>query len=224
MMSTQPLATQAQISRHPSPCRTPSSFLAACLASATLLAVYALEWTLVDLLTPFLMPLAWGLAWLAMLAALCMALSHAWRRRRTAHHAWLPLAICLGALLLVAFVPFTRLWLTADFHLKRTQREAVIAEVLSGHLTPNLPHSQDLIRLRASANLSAGGNEIIVQNQQKPQGKTFVFFYSYRGMLNNYSGFLWVPEGSRPEQFQDAGDAGTIIESMGGHWYFIGHR
>ena len=54
--------------------------------------------------------------------------------------------------------------------------------------------------------------------------KKYVFFYTFRGILDNYSGFLWVPEGGKPELFQDAGESGTEVLFYGGNWYFIGHH
>jgi hypothetical protein len=186
-----------------------------------LLLTLAFQWYLADVFTPFFaMPLL-GLAWLLALLGAFRSAAYACLHRREGLSAFAPLLVSAGALLVAFFVPFTSLWLHADFHFNKTAREEVVAKVLSGDLAPNVPHNAKLIALPKDHDVSMGGNEIIVEG---PHDRPYVFFFSFRGILDNYSGFLWVPDGARPERFDDASDPGTEIESYGGNWYFIGHR
>lgn len=86
-------------------------------------------------------------------------------------------------------------------------------------------YNASLIALPKPPNLSMGGNEIIVEGVTK---NPYVFFFTFRGIVDKdfdpYSGFLWVPDGGKPEQFMDANESGTEIVPFSGHWYFIGHR
>jgi hypothetical protein len=49
-----------------------------------------------------------------------------------------------------------------------------------------------------------------------------VFFYTFRGVLGHYSGFLFVPEGGTPESYGESnGDRLIEIMPMEPHWHFV---
>lgn len=66
-----------------------------------------------------------------------------------------------------------------------------------------------------------GGNEIVVERHREG---AYVLFFTYRGVLDNYSGFLFVPQGGDPRGFRDLGETGTTIEPLEQQWYFVAHR
>jgi hypothetical protein len=196
-----------------------SKTLALCIASsALLLGVAALRWSLVDILTPFLLIPIEGVVWLLFACVLLASVVAAVRHRSNRLKALLPLAVCAAALTAVLSVPFTQIWLSANFHLKRQAREHVVHEMLAGTLRPNVQHNRSLVALLGGASVSAGGNEVVTHDA--PTGK-FVFFFTYRGILNSASGFLWVPSGASPEQFAELN--GPIAEAIqyAQNWYFI---
>lgn len=181
----------------------------------------AFQWNIIDAITPFLgLPLL-GLAWLLVMLSAVLAATYAYRHRCKGAFAFAPLAVSTGALLLAFFVPFTQLWLYANFHLNKSAREQVVEKVRSGVFKPNVAHNAKLIALQNDSGVSMGSDKIIVEG---PLNNPYVFFFTFRGILDNYSGFLWVPDEGKPEQFSDADESGTEIESFGGNWYFIGHR
>jgi hypothetical protein len=193
--------------------------LTLCAATSTLLVgMVAFRWSLVDLLTPFLMVPIEGLIWLAFACTLVASVVVAIRRRQSRGRAFLPLAVCTAALIAVLTVPFTRVWLAANFYLKREAREQVVRDILAGTLRPNVRHNRSLVALGGGAHLSAGGNEVVVHDAAS--GK-FVLFYTFRGILNSAAGFLWVPDGASSEQF--ASFNGPIAEAIpyAPHWYFV---
>ncbi len=52
-----------------------------------------------------------------------------------------------------------------------------------------------------------------------------MFFFTFRGVLDNYSGFLFVPDGGDPKEFYDLGEPGsTQLVKYGKNWYWAGHR
>lgn len=192
------------------------------IASALVLFLaIAFQWDIIDVLTPFLGGPLLGLAWLFVVLATIWSVAYAYRYRREGLSAFAPLAVSIGALLIALFMPFTQLWLYANFHLKKVAREQVVAKVRSGEFTLNLSHNPNLIALPKGYGVSKGGDEIIVQGAHN---NPYVFFFTFRGILDNYSGFLWVPDGGKPERFGDADEENTEIVSFGGNWYFIGHR
>ena len=189
--------------------------------SAVLLLVLMFEWSIVDAITPFLLLPLLALVWLSVLASLGWALVHGYRQRHDGFMALAPLLVSVCAIVAAASVPFTKIWLYANFHIDKAARERVVSGVRSGEFKPNVSYNDSLIALPLAHQVSMGGNEILVQGAPK---RPFVFFFTYRGILDNYSGFLWVPSGQNPRQFLDAAEPGTEIVSYGDNWYFIGHR
>ena len=190
-------------------------------SSVTLLVALSFQWDIIELFTPFLGGPLLGLMWLVVVFGAVWSIIYAYRYRREGLAACSP-ALVYGCTIVIALVvPFTQIWLYANFHLNKAVREQVVAKVRSGEFSPNVSHNGNLIELPEGYGVSKGGDQIIIQG---PRDNPFVFFYTFRGILDNYSGFLWVPDGGSPQQFQDAGEDGTEIEPLGGNWYFIGHR
>lgn len=72
------------------------------------------------------------------------------------------------------------------------------------------------------SNVSKGGNEIIVEEHN---GLKYIFFFTFRGILDNYSGFIHIPEGGDPSQFLDFDEKeSTQIVHMEGNWYYASHH
>ena len=67
-----------------------------------------------------------------------------------------------------------------------------------------------------------GGNEVVVEEHDD---KTYVLFFTFRGVLDNYSGFLYVPDGGSPSLFSDLDEQQfTQIVPLEENWYFVSHR
>ena len=163
------------------------------------------EWTLVDLepalvFLPMHLLVAPAILFVVTLWALVVA-SGARTRGRAA---LAPLAVCLVTWTLLTTVPWLRLWLTFNFHWHRTDRERVVEDIRRGVLAPNVDYNASLIALgRSYPHISAGNNNVVVE--KRPEGP-WVLFFTFRGVLNHYSGFLHVPEGGDPETFHDLAD------------------
>jgi hypothetical protein len=199
-----------------------SGYVAA-LASGVLVTTTAFELDLLDALTPFLMAPFLGAVWLLYAAAATWSLIHFLLNARAWRRSAIPLAICVVAFTVVTTFPFTQIWLKYNFALKRGARERVVAMVEAGQLRPNVAHNPSLIRLNPSeGSLSKGGNEIVAERHANG---TYVFFYTFRGILDSYSGFLSVPPNGHPSDFGDLNEAGsTEIVEMAEGWYFASHR
>lgn len=176
----------------------------------------AFEWTLVDWLTVFLAPLLSLAVWILFALIYVASVVYALRGRGPLSKRMLPLGISSAVLLLVLWVPWTPLWLDLNFRLYRSDRMRVVSQVQSGTLRPNVSYNPDLISLpRGLRHVSKGGGEVVVQHYP---GGTEVFFYTFRGILDNYSGFVYRSDGSSPsggtEQYHE-------IERLTEHWYWV---
>ena len=81
--------------------------------------------------------------------------------------------------------------LDLDFKMHKTDREEVVSMVKGGKLKYNVPDSPSLIQLpKPYDHLSKGGGEVIAVKT----GDSFtILFFTYRGMLDNFSGFVYTP-------------------------------
>jgi hypothetical protein len=134
----------------------------------------------------------------------------------------IPLLICVGTTLILGFAPLGNLGDKLNFFVNRATRNALVAQVEAGTLrTPSNPRSIVLSLGKDVPPVSEGGNEIIVEEHQ---GKKYVFFFTYRGLLGYYAGFLYVPTGGSPTRYSDlARDTTTRIERLDTHWFYVAH-
>jgi hypothetical protein len=193
----------------------------ALVVSACLVLVTAFQWSLVDLLTEFLMVPLQAIVWLIFVVVTAWSLLH-FTRHAKIRRSWIPAITCAVTLGVVTLVPFTSLWLRVNFASRKAERERIVHEVSEGTLTPNrvYPNGVGMISLPdQTSNISAGGNEI---ETAKRDGKTYVFFYTYRGILSNYAGFLYVPTGGDPSAFENE-DPPPMSEKYDEHWFFVSH-
>jgi hypothetical protein len=177
----------------------------AIVVSMCLVLVTAFQWSLVELLTPFLMVPMQGILWLIFIIVAIWSVVHSIRLRKQRRNL-IPAFICAAGLGIVTLVPFTKIWLHFNFASNKSARERVVHDVSEGRLTPNrvLANGIGMIGLpNQTRNISAGGNEI---ETAKRDGKTYVFFFTFRGILNSYSGFLYVPTGGDPSAFSDVNE------------------
>lgn len=199
---------------------TPGAILRIFLSLA-LVSILALQWELVDWLTPFI------LFPLQLVAASLYAMAFCWElvllfRRPLNWRTSLSGVVVLACGVAALFVPFTDLWLEWNFDRYETERLKVVEMVQAGTLVPNVPHNPSLIALPdRSPCLSQGGNEIVVEEHE---GGQYVFFFTYRGILDNYSGFLCVPPGGDPRLFSDLGEKDTTqLVAVRGRWIYASH-
>lgn len=197
------------------------SWALALTGCTVLFAERAFHWDLVEVVTPVFGGLLKGTAWAVAGAISFWLLVRAVRGPVRGVRRIGPFLFSVAVLAAAWYMPWTQFWLTANFIFKREAREQVVTDIRRGKLTPNVPYNPQLIALPEGSGLSKGGDQVVVQGLPDAP---YIFFYTYRGLLDNYSGFLWVPFGGSPGRYQDAADPGTEIQRFPGNWYFIGHK
>ncbi|WP_428770155.1 hypothetical protein V1L52_12660 [Treponema sp. HNW] len=182
-----------------------------------------LKWPIIDTITEFLfLPLA-GFIGIIFLGSFVLSVVYAWDYRKRHRFCFVPLIIQIVTVFIIFFIPFTRLWLKWNFLHYKEEREKIVEKVIAGELKPNVEYNGSLIELDSSFPLvSLGGNQIVVETND---GKPYVFFYTYRGILDNYAGFLYLPEGGDPSLFYDLyEESRTEIEKMEPGIYWVSHH
>jgi hypothetical protein len=126
-------------------------------------------------------------------------------------------ALTLAALV---YAPLQEIALQRNFAWHRASRERIVARVEAGELKPNVGHNENLIALgEREANVSAGGNDIVVDRAEKG---SYVLFLTSRGLKHTFSGFLHVPAGADPNDFFEFDDKPpSRLVRYDKDWYFV---
>ena len=189
-------------------------------SSGTLLLLQLLRWPLISLLTVFLEPMLEIVITLFFLGVLIGSLVHAINRHRKREQAdWAPFVVCIATVILVILVPFTSLYLKANFLTLRNRRTTIAERVIagrSGHVVQT-GSGGDLVALDGPDGfLSADGGEVVVDHRG---GKTFVLFFPFRGILERFSGYVYSPSDDPPAKDEFTGD-GREIMRVAPNWYW----
>ena len=207
----------------PQPARGAKAALWASLAAGLLVLLAAFfEWVIIDLepalvFLPMHLLVAPAILFVVTLWALGLALDV----KRHGRAALQPLAVCVIAWALLATIPWLRLWLAVDFRWHLADRERIVEDIRRGVLVPNVDYNGALVALGlGSPHVSAGHNEVVLERH--PEGP-WVLFFTFRGVLNHYSGFLKVPEGCEcdPETFSDLSNRRHQVVPYGNGWYWV---
>jgi hypothetical protein len=197
--------------------------ISAITAGVMLIAVHAFEWSIVDRITPFLyLPLA-GVVWWVVIGVGLASLTCLTKIRAIGIRSFVPTAVVALSVLIVVLVPFTDLWLKLDYSLYKKERNEIVQKILRGDLTSNVSYNAKLIALGDTYPLvSMGGNEVVVEEHN---GNMYILFYTFRGVLDSYSGFLYISGGGSPSLFSDLNEqATTQIISLEEDWYYASHH
>ncbi|BCB02473.1 hypothetical protein [Bacillus sp. KH172YL63] len=182
-------------------------------ASVLMIGLAFLQWNLVEILTPFLMPFAWVASWGYFLTVAVFSLILLFKERNVK-----PALIQTITVLLLVFFPFTKVVLDMDFKLNKGDRETVVKKVESGDLVPNVAHNDTLIHLPEEYDgLSKGGGEIVVEEKN---GETMILFFTFRGILEGFTGFVYSSSDEKPRTGDFGGDF-IEIEKLEDHWYVV---
>jgi hypothetical protein len=150
------------------------------------------------------------------LTALGFAVALPYRRWRTDRSAsLLPLFTLVLLVGTAQLIDFTDLWLRAYFAVGRSGREEIVRQVQAGELRPDA--GSRLIRLPAGYRwLSLDGGEIVVDRDK-------ILFFTFRGVLDHFAGFVYSPDGSMPTDDDFQGDY-FLIRQMDVSWYYVSSK
>ena len=184
------------------------------VSSALVILYKFFQWEIVDIVTEFIILPIWLIVFGFFGVVTVRTIIYLFKFKE-----WRPVAIQVVTILLLLFFPFTRIILDLDFKLHKTEREKVIQMVENGTLKPNVSHDSTLIHLpKEYQHLSKGGGEIIVERNANSYS---VLFFTYRGILDNFSGFVYVPNDQRPYKNDFDGDF-KEIKKFYKNWYWVG--
>lgn len=125
-----------------------------------------------------------------------------------------PLFLSIVLLFLLIFRPFSPLFQTIEFSLNLDEREEVADQILNGEIQPS-NERRDLYQVPKHYNQStiSNGKEVLKMDDK-------LLFFKVRGILDNFSGYVYSPDGTEPTNEDVQAD---IIElrKMNAYWYYV---
>jgi hypothetical protein len=188
------------------------------------LLVQLFQWALFDWLTPFMMVPIDALMWICLIGFSVWALVELVRLRKSLgwKRAGMPLAVYLVTILLLIFVPFTAIYLHFDYKWHFKERQAVATRFVEMSKQEQPFRNQVVPLPDAEKHLSNGGGDVIVDSDSRNK-VAIVFFFTFRGILDNFAGFMYRSDSSYPKK-DDLGGNLSDIEPMGAHWFWVSSR
>ena len=133
---------------------------------------------------------------------------------------WLhiPFLSCLGAILISVFLPLRDFRLHQNFKRYLGARTEIVRQIASGELFREPGDKDKITALPARyRHLSAGGGEVLVE---QTGGITYILFFVNRGILDNFSGFVYKSDSAFLTRDDMLGGF-VKIEKMTNHWYYV---
>ncbi|KRF53621.1 hypothetical protein ASG98_24390 [Bacillus sp. Soil531] len=183
------------------------------ISSLLVILVSLFQWDLIDIITEFLMLPIWLFVYAFFIIMTIWTLIHLLKNRK-----WQPFVIQLITILLWFFFPFNQINLDLNFRIHQDKREEVATKIENGVIKPNVPNSPSLIQLpKEYTHLSKGGGDIVVETKGKAKS---ILFFTYRGMIDNFSGFVYNPNDNKPSKSDFNGDF-KQIKKVHKNWYYV---
>jgi hypothetical protein len=199
----------------PSKFRSVSTLAIACFFFGFLIIAFtALQWDLIELFTPFLiapMILCFQAGFVGLTLATIIYLAVQFRENLA--KAILPLLINGATFLILWLVPFTDIRLDLEFRSNYQAYNEIIEMVEDGRIESN---DIGLAQLPSGyLHISRGGKIIVDQSG----GVTSVYFFTFRGVLDNFSGYMYRSNDTPPPHHFIGGDW-KQIERKQPQWFF----
>ncbi|AYE51862.1 hypothetical protein OEA_19650 [Priestia megaterium NCT-2] len=183
------------------------------ISSLFVILVSLFQWDLVDIITEFLMLPIWLFVYAFFIIMTIWTLIHLFKKRK-----WQPFVIQLITISLWFLFPFNQINLDLNFKIHQDKREEVATKIENGVIKPNASDSPSLIQLpKKYTQLSKGGGDIVVETKGKAKS---ILFFTYRGMLDNFSGFVYNPNDNKPSKRDFNGDF-KQIKKVHKNWYYV---
>ncbi|PHG79086.1 hypothetical protein [Bacillus wiedmannii] len=184
------------------------------MISGIIIIIYNLtKWYLVQLVTPFFMPFVSIAIYGSFFVIFIIGIINFIKCKN-----WKPLVIQLFIIIICIYVPFVKIYMKLDFIIYKEDRKQVIELIEQKKLIPNVEYNNEMIHLpKQFVSTSKNGGDILVQEKEN---STLIFFYTYRGILDNFSGFIYSFNDIKPIKSDFNSDFKEIIK-IEKNWYYV---
>ncbi|PIS04282.1 hypothetical protein COT83_01440 [Candidatus Peregrinibacteria bacterium CG10_big_fil_rev_8_21_14_0_10_44_7] len=125
--------------------------------------------------------------------------------------------IGLGFVVIEVILYCTQAFIWIDFYGSLSQREAFIESLDNPEVADGMISVPDQF-----GNISNGGNEVMIQVSSDEN--IDVKFYVLRGLLDNYSAFIYIEDNREFDNTKFVGDFGGLfyeVKKIQDHWYYV---
>jgi hypothetical protein len=132
-----------------------------------------------------------------------------------------PLAVTTALLLILVLVPFISLYLKMDYHIHRSGREEVVRLIESGKIKYE-GRSRNNVKLPDKYKKHSKNGDVLLLVTDEGCD---VFFFTFIGVLDNFSGYLRVARDSEESVlsfFQEENLA--EVSKIADHWYWVASK
>ncbi|HHK5548967.1 TPA: hypothetical protein ACQUHN_005541 [Bacillus thuringiensis] len=184
------------------------------MISGIIIIIYNLtKWYLVQLVTPFFMPFVSIAIYGSFFIIFIIGIINFIKCKN-----WKPLVIQLIIIIICIYVPFVKIYMKLDFIIYKEDRKQVIELIEQKKLIPNVEYNSKMIHLpKQFVSTSKNGGDVLVQEKEN---STLIFFYTYRGILDNFSGFIYSFNDIKPIKSDFNSDFNEIIK-VEKNWYYV---
>ncbi|PER58965.1 hypothetical protein [Bacillus cereus] len=184
------------------------------MISGIIIIIYNLtKWYLVQLVTPFFMPFVSIAIYGSFFIIFIIGIINFIKCKN-----WKPLVIQLIIIIICIYVPFVKIYMKLDFIIYKEDRKQVIELIEQKKLIPNVEYNSKMIHLpKQFVSTSKNGGDILVQEKEN---STLIFFYTYRGILDNFSGFIYSFNDIKPIKSDFNSNFKEIIK-VEKNWYYV---
>ncbi|MCP1399516.1 hypothetical protein [Bacillus cereus] len=184
------------------------------MISGIIIIIYNLtKWYLVKLVTPFFMPFVSIAIYGSFFIIFIIGIINFIKCKN-----WKHLVIQLIIIIICIYVPFVKIYMKLDFIIYKEDRKQVIELIEQKKLIPNVEYNSKMIHLpKQFVSTSKNGGDILVQEKEN---STLIFFYTYRGILDDFSGFIYSFNDIKPIKSDFNSDFKEIIK-VEKNWYYV---
>ncbi len=178
----------------------------------TFIAVKTFKWFLVDFLTPFIniFIIVYLILMLILILIVLIILIN--------NKQWITIMIATIICLLMIILPIDSYAESARFHILQSKMEQTALNTIRGDYGKlSDDNNVDVLSLPDSLhNLSRGGGDVLVFHNAD---KSAVFFFTYRGLIDNFSGYVYLTDLNAKYLLKNYSDWIQIIQ-IDQHWFF----
>lgn len=176
---------------------------------------------LTPLIEVFLELFIWGMVSLAIIAVVILSVIYMCKSKVRRFFVMIPISICTIGILSLFIVPYTRIVIEQDFKTNFTERSQIVENMKAGQIGIFEEDGITQIVLpEESRSLSKGGGEVLCEGKPSQMN---VFFYTFRGFMDHYSGFIYMSDQNKPNENNFNGNYSEIVK-MAPHWYWVSSR
>lgn len=187
------------------------------ISSLILILLQIIRWSLFEVLTPFIEPFFEIIIYGLFLATLIWSIIYFLRNVKIiGKYALIPILIHVLTVIIVISVPFTNIVVDLNFKVNNSERQKVVSLIEDSDIQTKSSTGSYLIELpREYKHLSSGGQIVIEKNESNVS----ILFYTYRGVLDNFSGYIYSANGFLREDifYGDYKQIKKITE----HWFWV---